>query len=346
MTLTHVCQPSKLRSSTAHLLACGAGRRAAKIRGAIRALLPVLIVLVIAGCGGAAGTAEPGQIRVVATTTQIADFARIVGGGRAKVVQILQPNTDPHEYEPRPSDVLSSAGAGVVFENGDNLDRWMRDIVKQAAGHPRVVDLGVGVPVKLPGESSGPEASRYDPHWWHDPRNAEAAIDAIRDALTRANPGAKTVYSHNAAVYLAKLRALDSGIAACVQRVPTAQRKLVTDHDAFGYFAHRYGIRVVGAVIPSQTTQAQPSARGVARLVRLIRHEHVKAVFPESSINPKLAQAIARETGATSNLTLYGDTLGPKESPGASYLTMEHANADAMVRGFTGNTRSCAIPGL
>jgi ABC-type Zn uptake system ZnuABC Zn-binding protein ZnuA len=300
----------------------------------------------VAACGSGGSAVGPGQIKVVATTTQIADFARAVGGQRAAVVGLLRPNTDPHEYEPRPSDVRATANAKVVLENGDNLDRWMGDVVKHAGGDPTVVDLGAGAPVKLPGQSKGEEASRYDPHWWHDPRNAQTAVTAIRDALTRANPDAKSVYAANAATYLAKLRALDRGIAACIQRVPASQRKLVTDHDAFGYFAHRYGIEVVGAVIPSQTTQAQASAGDVARLARLIRRQGVKAVFPESSINPKLARAIARETGATSDFTLYGDTLGPKGSPGATYLGMELANADAMVRGFTGNTQHCTIPGL
>jgi zinc/manganese transport system substrate-binding protein len=200
--------------------------------------------------------------------------------------------------------------------------------------------------VKLSGETEGEEASKFDPHWWHDPRNAEAAVTMIRDALTKANPDAKDVYARNAAAYLARLRALDRGIAACVDRVPAPQRKLVTDHDAFNYFARRYGIEVVGAVIPSQTTQAQPSAGDVAHLSQLIRREHVKAVFPESSINAKLAEAIARQTGATSNLTLYGDTLGPEDSRGATYLAMEQANADAMVRGFTGGSQQCTIPGL
>jgi ABC-type Zn uptake system ZnuABC Zn-binding protein ZnuA/ABC-type Mn2+/Zn2+ transport system permease subunit len=306
----------------------------------------VAAALLVAGCGADTGPAKPGQIKVVATTTQIGDFARAVGGERVKVVQLLKPNTDPHDYEPRPSDVLGTADAKVVLENGDNLDRWMGNVVKQAGGDPTVVDLGAGVPVKLPGETTGEEASRYDPHWWHDPRNAQAAVAAIRDALTKANPAAKPVYARNAAAYLAKLRALDEGIAGCFARVPEAARKLVTDHDAFNYFARRYGITVVGAVIPSQTTQAQPSAGDVADLTRLIRREHVKAVFPESSINAKLAQAIARQTGAASDLTLYGDTLGPKGSSGATYLTMERANADAMVRGFTGGAQRCAITGL
>jgi zinc/manganese transport system substrate-binding protein len=305
-----------------------------------------LVAALAAGCGSGSGSAGPGQVKVIATTTQIGDFARAVGGDRADVVQLLKPNTDPHDYEPRPSDVRETAGADVVLESGDDLDHWMGDVIKQAGGDPKVIDLGARAPVKVPGESEGEEASKYDPHWWHDPRNAEAAVVAIRDSLSTANPDAKDAYARNADAYLAKLRALDRGIAACLDRVPADQRKLVTDHDAFNYFARRYGIEVVGAVIPSQTTQAQASAKDVAELSKLIRREGVKAVFPESSINPKLARAIAAQTGATSDLTLYGDTLGPKGSSGATYLTMEQANADAMARGFTGGAQRCTIPGL
>jgi ABC-type Zn uptake system ZnuABC Zn-binding protein ZnuA/ABC-type Mn2+/Zn2+ transport system permease subunit len=305
-----------------------------------------LLAAVVAGCGAGSDKAGPGQVKVVATTTQIGDFARAVGGDRAKVVQLLKPNTDPHDYEPRPSDVRETADAAVVLENGDRLDDWMGQVIKQGGGHPTVIDLGTRVPVKLPGETSGEEASRFDPHWFHDPRNAEAAVAEIRDALAEANPDARSVYARNADAYLAKLRALDRGIAACLGSVPAAQRKLVTDHDAFDYFARRYAITVVGAVIPSQTTQAQPSAKDVAELTKLIRREGVKAVFPESSINPKLARAIADQTGASSDLTLYGDTLGPKGSSGATYLSMEQANADAMARGFTGGAQRCTIPGL
>jgi zinc/manganese transport system substrate-binding protein len=322
---------------------------AARVLGARRSAVVAVAaaaVALLAACGTDIGDAGPGQAKVVATTTQLGDFARAVGGERAKVVQVLQPNTDPHDYEPRPSDVRETADADVVLLSGDELDHWMGQVIESAGGDPAIVDLGAHEPVKLPGESEGPEASRYDPHWWHDPRNAQAAVIAIRDALTKANTSARDVYARNADAYLAKLRALDRGIAACMDRVPPSQRKLVTDHDAFGYFAHRYGITVVGAVIPSQTTQAQPSAGDVARLTRVIRREGVKAVFPESSVNPKLARAIARQTGATSDHELYGDTLGPKGSSGATYLTMERANADAMVRGFTGGARGCPIAGI
>jgi zinc/manganese transport system substrate-binding protein len=316
------------------------------------ALVPagVLLIAAAAGCGSSSDTASTaasaGAVKVVATTTQLGDFVRAVGGDRAQVVQVLQPNSDPHDYEPRPDDVRALADTPLVFESGDGLDAWMGKVIAQAGGHPRVVALAASNATRLPGEQSGPEASRYDPHWWHDPHNVENAVLAIRVALTRANPSAATVYARNARAYLERVRRLDAGIAACIGRVPPAQRKLVTDHDAFGYFARRYGIELIGAVIPSQTTQAQPSAGELAQLADTIRREHVKAVFPESSVNPKLARAIAQETGASADYTLYGDTLGPAGSDGATYLGMERHNADAMVRGFSAGRSGCTISGL
>jgi ABC-type Zn uptake system ZnuABC Zn-binding protein ZnuA/ABC-type Mn2+/Zn2+ transport system permease subunit len=314
---------------------------AALVRGrATPAGAAILLALMLSACGGSSplGHSRPD---VVATTTQIGDWARAVAGDAAAVHQVLQPNSDPHEYEPRPADVEAVATAKVVLENGDKLDAWMGTVISNAGGSAAVVDLGAKVPVRLAGETGGPQASRYDPHWWHDPRNAEVAVRAIRDALIAADPAAAAAYRANAAAYLRRLRALDAGIRTCLASVPAAQRKLVSNHDAFGYFAHRYGITIVGAVIPSQTTQAQASAADIARLVKLVRREHVRAVFPESSLSPKLARQIARETGARADYTLYGDTLGPSGSPGATYISMEQANADAMTRGFTGGARGC-----
>lgn len=297
------------------------------------------LALLAVGCG--TGGSDGGQLRVVATTTQIGDFVREVGGGAVAVDQVLQPNTDPHEYEPRPSDVTEAAEAKLVFASGDDLDGWIDEVVSDSGSDATVVDLGGVVPERLPGESSGEEASRYDPHWWHDPRNAEAAIVAIERALIDADPAHRNLFERNARAYLVELRALDDGIARCIGAVPPARRKLVTDHDAFGYFAHRYGIDVVGAVIPSQTTQAQPSAKDLSALAATIEREGVAAIFPESSLSAKVAEAIAAQTGASAEYSLYGDTLGPTGSDGATYLTMEAANANAMVRGFTDGRRGC-----
>jgi ABC-type Zn uptake system ZnuABC Zn-binding protein ZnuA/ABC-type Mn2+/Zn2+ transport system permease subunit len=318
-------------------LAAQVPRRAALAAAAVGAL-----ALLAAGCGSGT-TSGNGQLRVVATTTQIGDFVREVGGGAVAVDQILEPNTDPHEYEPRPSDVEGAAGAALVFASGDNLDRWIGDVVSESGSDAEVVDLGAGVPERLPGESSGAEASRYDPHWWHDPRNAEAAVREVERRLAAADPSKRARFERNAAAYLAKLRALDRDIAGCMDTVPPAKRKLVTDHDAFGYFADRYGIEVVGAVVPSQTTQAQTSAKELSELAATIEAEHVSAIFPESSLSPKVAEAIAAQTGASAGYTLYGDTLGPADSDGATYLRMEAANADAMVRGFTDGRDRCRV---
>jgi ABC-type Zn uptake system ZnuABC Zn-binding protein ZnuA/ABC-type Mn2+/Zn2+ transport system permease subunit len=298
------------------------------------------LALLGAGCGGGGGSAK---LDVVATTTQLGDFVRNVGGEAVEVDQILQPNTDPHDYEPRPSDVEGAANATLVFASGDDLDAWVDQVVADSGSDAEVVDLGAELPIRLPGESSGAEASRYDPHWWHDPRNAEAAVRRIESALAAADPSHEAAFERNADAYLSELEALDRGIAKCVDSVPPPQRKLVTDHDAFGYFANRYGIEVLGAVIPSQTTQAQASAKDLSELARTVEAENVKAIFPESSLSPKVAEAIARQTGASADYTLYGDTLGPEGSGGETYVGMEEANADAMVRGFTDGRRGCDL---
>jgi ABC-type Zn uptake system ZnuABC Zn-binding protein ZnuA len=335
-------------------------------RAALAAATAAAIGVVGAGCGGS-GSSD--GVSVVATTTQIGDWTRVVGGDAVDVHQILNPNTDPHDYEPRPDDVAETADAELVFANGDELDAWVDEIVSDSGSDATVVDLAGSLPVRLAGEDEheheedhadhedeaaeegehgheGEESSAFDPHWWHDPRNAEAAVREIAAELSAIDPDEAGTFEANADAYVEKLHRLDNGIQACIDSIPAADRKLVTDHDAFNYFAERYGIEVVGAVIPSQTTQAQPSAQDLSELAALVEREGVKAVFPESSLNPELAEAIASQTGATADHTLYGDTLGPGDSNGDTYLHMEQANANAITEGFTGGQRGCEISGL
>ena len=293
-------------------------------------LLLVLALLLVAGCGSAATADDP--ITVVATTTQVADFARNVGGEHVDVVQILAPNTDPHEYELRPQDVQSVADADVVLRSGGDVDEWIGEAIEGSGTTAPVVDLSHAV--ALHGD---------DPHWWQDPHNALAATGEIESALAKADPGHKAAYARAADAYEARLRRLDRDVRACIDKVPTTQRKLVTTHDALGYYARRYGIQVIGAVIPSLSTEGQPSAGDTAELIATIRRAGVKAIFAESSVNPKVEAAIARETGATVGRPLWADTLGPEGSDGATYLQSIAANTDAMADGFSGGRVRCDL---
>jgi ABC-type Zn uptake system ZnuABC Zn-binding protein ZnuA len=277
----------------------------------------LLVAVALAGCGDKASAG--GQPTVVATTTQVADFARNVAGSRVKVVQILAPNADPHEYELRPDDIAAVADAHVVLRSGGDVDNWLAPAIDASGTHARVITLGDGV--KLHGD---------DPHWWQDPRNAEIAAREIGSAL-----------HVDGTPYVQRLERLDRAVARCVATVPAAQRKLVTTHDALGYYARRYGIDVIGTVIPSLSTAGQPSAGDTARLIDTIRKTGVKAIFAESSVNPKVEAAIASATGAKVGKALWADTLGPPGSDGATYIESIESNTQAMVDGFTGGAVSC-----
>jgi ABC-type Zn uptake system ZnuABC Zn-binding protein ZnuA len=311
-----------------------------RLRLSIAALTVALAATLLAACGdggGSAAGAGGGPI-VVATTTEVADLARAVGGGRADVRQILTPNSDPHAYEPRPSDVRAVSGAKVVVRSGGDLDGWLAGVLRNAGSDARTVDLIDAVHTRR-GEGG------VDPHWWQDPRNAEIAVRRIRDVLAAADPSGRPGYMANATGYLARLRRMDRAIAACMRRIPARKRRLVTDHDALGYYADRYGIEVIGTVIPALSTQAQASAGAVARLARTIRRTGVTTVFPESSASAKLAQAIARDAGAHLGPPLYADSLGPSGSAGATYLGSLAANTRALVTGFAGGHARCTLPG-
>lgn len=292
-----------------------------------------LVLLLVPGCRDS-GSRGDAPVTAVATTTQVADLVRNVGGPRVSVDGILRPNSDPHEYEPRPSDATALTLADLVFRSGGDLDKWLDEIIDNAGGDARQVTLIDSV-----------HRMGDDPHWWQNPRNAILAVGAIRDALVNADPAGKRGYDRRAAAYVRKLQALDGAIARCVDRVPPDKRKIVTTHDALGYFADRYGVKVIGAVIPSLSTQAQASARDVDKLVDQIRSEGVEAIFPEASITQKLEEAIGREAGAEVGAKLYADTLGPEGSGAATYLDAMRHNATALVDGMSGGRVSCDLGG-
>jgi ABC-type Zn uptake system ZnuABC Zn-binding protein ZnuA len=303
-----------------------------------RLAVTLALLLVVAGCGDDDSGGSGAGVSAVATTTQVADLVRNVGGDRVDVDGILPPNADPHDYEPRPSDAAALADADVVFRSGGDLDGWLDELIDSAGGDAGEVTLMDSVET-IEGDHG------VDPHWWQDPRNAILAVAAIRDALIRADPGGRDGYERRAAAYTRRLRALDARIAGCIARVPAAERKLVTTHDALGYYARRYGLEVIGTVIPSLSTQGQASPGELAELAQTIRDEKVKVVFAESSVNSKVERAIADEAGARVGRALWADTLGPEGSDGATYLQSIAANTEAMVDGVTGGAVGCEVPG-
>jgi len=294
-------------------------------------LLAACAVAFLTACGSEGG--RDGRPVVVATTTQAADLARGVAGDRAQVRGLLAPNSDPHDYEVRPGDVKALARASLVVRSGGDLDEWLGGAIDSAGADAPVVDLL---------ETVGPEGD--DPHWWQDPQRAERAVEAIGAALAKADPPGAATYEANAQRSAGRLRALDAAVGDCLGQVPEDRRVLVTTHDALGYYARRYGLRVVGTVIPSLSTQAQASAGDLAELVDTIRRERVRAIFAESSVDASVEDAIAQETGARVGRPLWADALGPEGSSGATYERSIRANTAAIVEGLTGGAKTCSFP--
>ena len=294
-----------------------------------RLAFPAVLLLLLGGCGSQSGGGGEGGVGVVATTTHVADLVDEVGGPRVDLHAILQPDADPHGYEPRPSDAAAIAKSSVVFRSGGDVDEWLGDLVESSGADTEPVDL---VEFTRPGA---------DPHWWQDPRRAILAVEAIRASLTAADPAGRAGYARRARAYTAKLRRLDREIARCMARIPAGQRKLVTAHDSLGYLAARYDIEVIGSVIPSLSTQAQPSAKEVDELVGQIEDEGVNAVFPEAAVSEDLEQAIAREAGAQVGGELWTDSLGGSGSGAETYLDAMRANAQTLAQGMSRGRVSC-----
>jgi ABC-type Zn uptake system ZnuABC Zn-binding protein ZnuA len=287
------------------------------------------VVTAVIGVLGDSSSARGGRPTVVATTTQAADLTRAVAGDRVAVHRVLPPNADPHDYEVRPHDVKALADARLVVRSGGDVDAWLTGAIDSAGTDAPVLDLL---------RAAGPEGD--DPHWWQDPRRGERAVAAIARELTAVDPRGAAGFAARADAYAARLRTLDAAVARCLSTLP--RRTLVTTHDALGYYSRRYGLTVAGTVIPSLSTEAQASAGDLAELVRTIRRTGVRAVFAESSVNPKVERAIARESGAVVGKPLWADALGPPGSGGATYIGSLRANTLAIAEGL--GAEPCSLP--
>jgi ABC-type Zn uptake system ZnuABC Zn-binding protein ZnuA len=290
--------------------------------------------LVLAACGpgggspapagsGLAVTPGPGAIRVVTTTTVFADIVRAVGGTRADVSSIIPPGVGPEDYEPKPDDARRLADAQLIVSNGVGLDNFLDRLLESGSGGktPRLV-LGEGIPaITIDGEPN--------PHFWLDPTLVKSGyLPKIVTALSALGPADAAGFQANAAAYGTELDTLDTELKAKIETIPAANRKLVTFHDAFPYFARHFGFELVGVVVAN--VGQEPNAAELAALVQKVKAAGVKAVFSEAQFNPKLAQTLADEAGIKKVVTtLYNDALGP--APADSYPGMMRWNVDQIV---------------
>jgi ABC-type Zn uptake system ZnuABC Zn-binding protein ZnuA len=291
-----------------------------------------LLALLAAGCSGSDGDGDAtgGELRVVATTTQVADFARVVGGDRVQVTSLLKPGVDAHDYEPSPADLDALARADLVVQNGVGLEEWLDDTIASSGYDGPVVDASQGIELRqVEGEA--------DPHIWQNPRNAQQMAATIEAGLAQAEPAAAASFEANLAAYTKELEALDAEVERQIDSL--ANKKVVTNHDAFGYYLDRYGLELVGSVIPSFDTSAELSGRDIRDLVAKVRATGVKAIFSETSLPARAAETIGREAGVRVVVredALYGDALGPPGSDGDTYLRMIRHNTATIVGNLSG----------
>lgn len=287
-----------------------------------------LIIAAVSMTQVAAAPALP----VIASFSILADMVRQIGGSAVAVATLVPADGDAHDYQPKPSDLRALNGARLVVLNGLGLEGWM-DRLLQASGYAGPVVIATqGITARRMDAHGG---MATDPHAWQDLRHGVIYARNIADGLVRADPANAAIYRAGLAGYVGETERTDAWTLAQLADIPADRRKILTSHDAFGYFGARYGIEFQG--VQGIDTEAEPSARGIAALVRQIRAENIRAVFVENMTNPKLAQAVARETGAVVGPVVYSDALSPPGGPADTYLGMFRHNVPLFARAMRAN---------
>jgi zinc/manganese transport system substrate-binding protein len=285
----------------------------------------VLLALAVMLFGAPAAAQD--KLKVVATFSILGDLARNVGGERVEVTVLVGPNGDAHVYSPTPGDAGKLSGAKLIVVNGLGFEGWISRLITASGSKAPTVVASQGVkPRKLAGghhHGHGHGHAANDPHAWQSIANTRLYVANIRDALAKADPAGKSAYEANAAAYIAKLDALEREVREAVAKIPADRRRIITTHDAFGYFAEAYGITFIPANV---STESEPSAKDVAKIITLAKKQKIPAVFLENITDPRLMQQIARETGAKVGGTLYSDALSEPGGPAPSYIEMMRSN--------------------
>ena len=270
------------------------------------------------------------KLKVVATFSILADLVKNVGGERVSVSALVGPNGDAHVYQPTPSDAKTLSEAKLVFANGLGFEGWMGRLVKASGTKAPTIVATKGVkPRRM--EDGG--HSETDPHAWQSVANAKIYVANIRDGLVAADPAGKAIYEANASAYLAKLDALDGEVRDTVAKIPPDRRRIITTHDAFGYFAAAYGVAFIAP--QGVSTEAEVSARDVARIITQIRKQKIPAVFLENVTDKRLLERIGAESGARIGGTLYSDALTDEKGEAPTYLDMMRHNVKQLASALT-----------
>jgi zinc/manganese transport system substrate-binding protein len=296
----------------------------------------ILATLAISALASPAFAQTAAPLPVVASFSILADFVREVGGDRVSVKALVGPNGDAHVYQPTPADAQALASARLVVINGLGLEGWMTRLVKATGGKAPTITATTGVTTieaaddhdhdhgHTHGAKKAGATPPADPHAWQSIANAKVYVANIRDGLVQADPAGAETYKARSAAYLAKLDALEAEVKAAVARIPADRRRIITSHDAFGYFGRAYGITFISP--QGVSTETEASAKDVARIIRQIRADKIPAVFLENVSDPRLMDRIAKETGARIGGRLYSDALSTQDGPAGTYIDMMRSN--------------------
>ena len=270
------------------------------------------------------------KLPVVATFSILGDFVKNVGGDRVSVTLLVGPEGDAHVYQPSPADAKKLAGAKVIFVNGFKFEGWIDRLIKASGSKASLVVATKGIkPREMAEEDHDAKKGKtpehgVDPHAWQSIANARVYVTNIRDALIAADPAGQEIYQKNAAGYLAKLAAVETEVKEGIDKIPAERRKIITSHDAFGYFGATYGFEFIAP--QGVSTETEVSARDVAKIIRQIKAQKIPAVFIENISDPRLMQRIADETGAKIGGKVYSDALSAEGGPAATYIDMMRHN--------------------
>ncbi len=294
--------------------------------------------------GPALAQAPAQKMPVVASFSILGDFVKQVGGDRVAVTTIVGTNGDAHVYQPTPADAKAVAAAKVVFVNGLGFEGWMDRLIKASGTKATIVVATKGITPRVRSATepqdddekdaghgkkgkdahAGHDHGPIDPHAWQSIANAKVYVANVRDGLIAADPDGRDAYTANAAAYTAKLDALEAEVKSSMAKIPADQRRIITSHDAFGYFGEAYGLTLIAP--EGVSTESEASAKDVGRIIRQIKAQKIPAVFVENVTDPRLIQRIAKESGAKVGGTLYSDALSDDKGPASTYIDMMHSN--------------------